>query len=373
MDELYDYRIFVTTLDILSQELLFSPMLTYPIVIGVDAREKLADFLRESTYSKILVIADDHTYKLCYPKLQDYLPPHEAIHIPPGELFKNLETCVGVWSKMTQLAMDRKALCINLGGGVIGDMGGFIASLYKRGMDFIQVPTTLLSQVDASVGSKLGVDFMKYKNHIGLFNDPQGVYIWPGFLDTLSDRELASGFAEVIKHHLIADTHAWESLKEIRDLRSIDFGALISHSVEIKKRIVIEDPFEKGARKSLNFGHTIGHAIESMRLETDAALLHGEAIAIGMICEGFLSREAGLISTQDLESIIEIVSQHFPSTQFADSELPEIVNRAFNDKKNEGSKIMCTFLDGIGNFKINQEIHADQIKNSLSFYNELKR
>lgn len=346
-------------------------MLSYPIHIGDDARERLSDFLKDKSYSQILVIADTHTHELCYPKLRDYLPPHEVIHLPPGELFKNLETCVGVWNKMTQLAMDRKGLCINLGGGVIGDMGGFIASLYKRGMDFVQVPTTLLSQVDASVGSKLGVDFMKYKNHIGLFNDPQGVFIWPGFLDTLSDRELASGFAEVIKHHLIADKAGWSALKDVRDLRSLNFGELISHSVEIKKRIVIEDPFEKGARKSLNFGHTIGHAIESMRLETDAALLHGEAISIGMICEGFLSREAGLITTQDLVGIIETVSKHYPSTKFSDSEFPEIIDRAFNDKKNEGAKIMCTFLDGIGGFKINQEIKEQQIEEALEFYNDM--
>jgi len=346
-------------------------MLNYPIHIGADARGKLSEFLRGSNYSRILVLTDDNTHELCYPKLRDYLPVHEVIHIPPGELHKNLNTCVGIWNKMTELAMDRKALCINLGGGVLGDMGGFVASLYKRGIDFIQVPTTLLSQVDASVGSKLGVDFMKFKNHIGLFNDPQGVYIWPGFLNTLSDRELASGFAEVIKHHLIADQTAWINLKQVRNLRTLDFATLIKHSVGIKKKIVEEDPFEKGARKSLNFGHTIGHAIESMRLETEEALLHGEAISIGMICEAFLSREAGLITTKELVEIIELISVHYPSTRFAASEFDEIIERSFNDKKNEGSKILCTFLDGMGGFKVNQEISAKQIEEAIEFYNDM--
>ncbi|MEL6254549.1 MAG: 3-dehydroquinate synthase [Bacteroidota bacterium] len=348
-------------------------MLSYPIHIGADGREKLGEFLRNSDYSQILVLADENTYELCYPKLRDYLPVHEAIHIPAGEKFKTLETCVGVWSKMTQMAMDRKAIMVNLGGGVIGDMGGMIASLYKRGIDFVQVPTTLLSQVDASVGSKLGVDFMQFKNHIGLFNDPQGVYIWPGFLNTLSDRELASGFAEVIKHHLIADQAGWEELKHIRDLRKLDYTQIIEHSIAIKQRIVEEDPFEKGARKSLNFGHTIGHAIESMRLETEAPLLHGEAISIGMICEAFLSREAGLIDTKALVSIIELISNHYPSTNFSAAEFDDIIARALNDKKNEGKKIMCTFIDGIGQFKINQEISDGDIEESLEFYNDMAK
>lgn len=348
-------------------------MLNYPIHIGSAAIEQLQAFLNSSQYSRILLLADDNTYEVCYPKLRDYLPVHEVVHIPAGEKFKTLETCVGVWSKMTQLAMDRKAILLNLGGGVIGDMGGMIASLYKRGIDFVQIPTTLLSQVDASVGSKLGVDFMQYKNHIGLFNDPQAVFIWPEFLDTLSDRELASGFAEVIKHHLIADKKGWEDLKKIRDLRSIDFTTIIKHSVAIKQRIVEEDPFEKSARKSLNFGHTIGHAIESMRLETEAPLLHGEAISIGMICEAFLSKEAGLLNNQELASIIELISHHYRSTHFSSSEFEDITSRALNDKKNEDKKILCTFIEGIGQFKINQEISAADIEESLEFYNDMAK
>lgn len=214
---------------------------------------------------------------------------------------------------------------------------------------------------------------MQFKNHIGLFNDPQGVYIWPGFLNTLSDRELASGFAEVIKHHLIADQAGWEELKHIRDLRKLDYTQIIEHSIAIKQRIVEEDPFEKGARKSLNFGHTIGHAIESMRLETEAPLLHGEAISIGMICEAFLSREAGLIDTKALVSIIELISNHYPSTNFSAAEFDDIIARALNDKKNEGKKIMCTFIDGIGQFKINQEISDGDIEESLEFYNDMAK
>ena len=226
----------------------------YPIVIEEGALAQLPDLIGTINPSQIMVFVDTHTQAYCYPLLREYLPSHELFSIPPGEIHKNLTTCTGMWDVLTQKGFDRKGLVINLGGGVLGDMGGFVAATFKRGIPFIQVPTTLLSQVDASVGGKLGVDFHSFKNHIGIFQNPEAVLIHPGFLTTLPQEELRSGFAEVIKHHLIADKDAWKQLIVNKELNSLDFTSLIRHSVAIKSSIVEQDYKESGARKALNFG-----------------------------------------------------------------------------------------------------------------------
>lgn len=347
-------------------------MVDYPIHIGQDALEVLSQQFSDAT--QILVLVDEHTRAFCYPHLAPYLPEHHVVEILSGEIQKHLETCINVWQAMTDHAFDRKGLVLNLGGGVIGDLGGFVASTYKRGVKFIQIPTTLLSQVDASVGGKLGVDFQGYKNHIGLFNEPQGVYIYPPFLKTLPEQELRSGFAEVIKHHLIADGANWPKLKPLNNIEVLvqqDFEALIAHSVEIKKQIVLEDPYERGARKALNFGHTLGHAIESSFLNTDQPLLHGEAIAIGMICEAYLSVQRGLLSKEALKEIEDLILPLYGHVAISQTLFETISNWAKNDKKNANRKILCTFLEGIGQFKINQEINAEDIASALNYYNAL--
>ena len=345
-------------------------MISYPIEIGETALRQLQSLLQSSTYSQLLVLVDEHTHALCYPILAPLLPPHTVFSIPSGEQHKQLDTCTRIWERMTELSMDRNGLVLNLGGGVIGDMGGFVARTYKRGIDFVQIPTTLLSQVDASVGSKLGIDFKGFKNHIGLFHDPVGVYIYPPFLNTLSDRELASGFAEVVKHHLIADGEAWKHLQSTTNIRSLDLPALIKHSIQIKSRIVESDPFEKGARKSLNFGHTIGHAIESHLLESSNPLLHGEAIAIGMICESKISQESGLLSEQELSAITQLFLRLYPRIQAEQAPTDAIYARTINDKKNESGQVLCTLLNGIGQFVVNQAISQSQIAHAMEYYFE---
>ncbi|MEL6675915.1 MAG: 3-dehydroquinate synthase [Bacteroidota bacterium] len=342
--------------------------LPYPIEIGTEVLRALADLLATRPYSQLLVLMDHHTEADCYPKLKPFLPAHEAYSIPPGEQAKHLGTCQMIWEKMTELAFDRNGVVLNLGGGVIGDMGGFVASTYKRGVDFIQIPTTLLSQVDASVGSKLGIDFQGYKNHIGLFNDPQAVIIYPDFLETLSDRELHSGFAEVLKHYLIADKEAWEEVCKGGALREMDLAEMIRRNVEIKSRIVAEDRLEREARKALNFGHTIGHAVESQMLESDAPLLHGEAIALGMVSEAFISKERGLISAEALAQITKVIRRYYPHRVDATTPVEAIYDRALNDKKNSGGKILCTLLSGLGSYVVNQEIDASDIANGLLYY-----
>jgi len=317
-----------------------------------------------------LVLVDENTGRDCYPLIQTHLPEHQCFEITAGEIHKNLDTCQMVWQKMTDLNFDRKGIMLNLGGGVIGDMGGFIAGTYKRGIDFIQIPTTLLSQVDASVGSKLGIDFNGYKNHIGLFQNPVGVYIDPAFLKSLSDRELRSGFAEVIKHHLIADKGAWQKLKVQKDSKQWDFAELIDHSVKIKAGIVEQDPFEQGARKALNFGHTIGHGIESHFLETDKPLLHGEAIAIGMLTESFIAFQRGLLTEEEfleIENYLQAVYQAYP---FSSTHFDAIYKRCLNDKKNINQQIMCTLLEGIGKFLVNQAIQREEVLAALAYYQQ---
>ncbi|MGZ4158944.1 MAG: 3-dehydroquinate synthase, partial [Bacteroidia bacterium] len=262
----------------------------YSVFVTNDISKEINRFFKTSKnkYSKIFILVDENTLKFCYPQLVEKIEPFEhaeIIEIDSGEESKTIEVCVQIWSALSEYGADRKSLFVNLGGGVIGDMGGFIASTFKRGMDFINIPTTLLSQVDASVGGKVGVDMNHFKNEIGVFNDPSAVFINLNFLNTLDKRQILSGFAEIIKHALIADVNYWAKVRTADFANFDSFDELVKTSVYIKNTIVLEDPKEKGIRKVLNFGHTVGHAVETFFLEQDSKkhLLHGEAIAIGMI------------------------------------------------------------------------------------------
>ena len=330
------------------------------------------NFFEKKTFSKIAILVDRNTERDCLPLLLDTLgnfDPH-LISIQSGEFFKNIDTCQLIWKKMLDFQLDRKSLLINLGGGVIGDMGGFCAATFKRGISFVQIPTTLLSMVDASVGGKLGIDLGGIKNSIGVFRDPEEVWIDPFFLNTLPIREVRSGFAEMIKHALIADIAQWESLKIIRDLNDMEWPTWIEQSVEVKKRVVMEDPFEKGLRKILNFGHTIGHAIESIYLKKENPLLHGEAIAIGMICETFLSNKICGLSEDALSAICEYILHHFGHHTIEEKNFGEIINLMGNDKKNEGDRINFALLKEPGKAVYDIFVDNNDILESLSFYNK---
>ncbi|MFC3415061.1 3-dehydroquinate synthase [Algoriphagus hitonicola] len=270
-----------------------------------------------------------------------------------------MKTCSEIWEKMTELALDRKALILNLGGGVLGDMGGFCASIYKRGIRFINMPTTLLSQVDASVGGKLGVDFQGFKNHLGVFNEPEVVLISSKFLRTLPKQELRSGFAEVIKHGLIQDRAYFDSLN-FQNWDQNDWTSLISHSVEIKKQVVQEDPKELGLRKILNFGHTLGHALETFYLNGPKHLLHGEAIAAGMICEAWLSAEKTGLAKKELFEIAEKLIQVYGKIEIESSEWEAILELCLQDKKNEGKTILFSLLQSIGSCTYNIPVSREK-------------
>lgn len=343
-------------------------MNAYPIFIGNDSLKEFKQWVATRSHSQVMVLMDTNTELHCYPKLLPFLPPHVSFTILPGEVHKNLRTCELIWETLTAHKFDRKALVINLGGGVLGDMGGFAAATYKRGLDFVQIPTTLLSEVDASVGGKLGIDFHGFKNHIGLFQEPQAVVIWPPFLETLPFEELRSGFAEVIKHHLIADSAGWQVLQKEADLTKINWEALIRHSVQIKSKIVASDFTESGARKALNFGHTIGHAIETHRLGTEGHLLHGEAIAIGMIAEAFVSYKQKLLSATALESISAYILSHFPKVAIETVELPAVLSNMYQDKKNVGGEVRCTLIEGLGGFLVDYVLGEEEVREGIAYY-----
>jgi 3-dehydroquinate synthase len=335
------------------------------IIIGKDALEALVVKIEELDPSQILVLSDENTSEKCYPRVAPILPKHAHHRIPAGERFKNLDTCRFIWQVLTSRRFDRHGLVINLGGGVLGDMGGFAAATYKRGLRFIQVPTTLLAMVDASVGGKLGIDFNNFKNHIGLFGEPESVIIWPEFLHTLPEKELRSGFAEVIKHCLIADREAWGKQVCLANWKDQDWTAVIRHSVAIKADIVGRDMRETGDRMALNFGHTIGHAIESYRLGSGSALMHGEAVALGMMAESWLSKEAGLISKEDFEAIKAYLRGIYTEVTFNNTYPDELWELALQDKKNRGGKIRCTFIEGPGSFRVKQEVSKSSFMESL--------
>lgn len=346
-------------------------MLPDNILFSDQPSDDLLAFLDKKKYSKLVVLTDENTATYCYPLLQKQLPEHAMITIKAGEEAKNLETCTVVWQGMTDLALDRHAATIVLGGGVLGDMGGFCAATYKRGIDFILVPTTLLAQADASIGGKLGIDFNHFKNHIGVFQQPALTLLHSGFLKTLPEAELRSGFAEVIKHTLISDKAMWEIISQ-RSLHEQMWNELVRHSVEFKARVTTEDPKEKGLRKILNAGHTVGHAVESYLLGSGHRILHGEAIAIGLIAENYIARQKGFLPDADLQSTSAYILSIYKKVDLNDGQIMKIAQLTIQDKKNRGNKILSVLLEGIGRARWDCEISLDDVKGALSFYRSLQ-
>jgi 3-dehydroquinate synthase len=337
--------------------------------------EQLSSLIAARLYSRLFVLCDSNTIEHCLPLLQHAMPEFalNIIVIPDGELHKNIETCQIIWKALMDGQADRKSLLINLGGGVIGDMGGFCAATFKRGMDFVQIPTTLLSQVDASIGGKLGIDFQNIKNSIGVFSNPSAIFIDTRFLNTLSKRELKSGYAEILKHSLIADAAQWFSLSKNTNLDVMDWNEIIPNSLVVKQRIVEQDPFEQNIRKGLNFGHTVGHALESLALNGATPLLHGEAVAEGMMVEAYLSHRLGQLSEQDLNQIVLYIKALYqPLHRFVHSDFEILYALMLQDKKNEGDKIMFTTLRGIGAFEYNAQCSKALVMNGLKWYLELR-
>lgn len=344
------------------------------ITILNDNFSQLNEFLHEKSFSKIFILVDENTHEYCLPVLLGNMETDlgfEILEIEAGEEMKNIQTANQLWEILTEMQADRKALVINLGGGVITDMGGFVASTYKRGIQFINIPTTLLSMCDASIGGKTGIDLMHFKNMVGTFTFPEQIFIYPKFLETLPFKELRSGFAEMLKHGLIADQAHWENLVHINKLDTESVTPYIETSMNIKQNVVDQDFHEKNIRKTLNFGHTIGHAIESLCLSQGNPILHGEAVAAGMICEAHLSYLEGLLSEEDAKVIIESIQKYYPYLDISDFKDEDIFALLLNDKKNVDSKINFSLLSGIGTCIFDHQSSQKNIIESLNFYRNL--
>jgi len=343
----------------------------HEVHIGALAQAALNQHIAKNNYSKIFLLVDGNTKKYCLPPLLEKLEfSFDAqFEIPPGEEHKHIQTCLGVWEGLSRCDADRKSLLVNLGGGVLTDLGGFVASTFMRGIDFINIPTTLLSMVDASVGGKTGVDLGSLKNQIGLINQPRLVLVFPGFLSTMDPRELRSGHAEMLKHGLIRDAEYWKGLQ---DPTAFTRAEAIQRSIAIKNEVVLEDPREMGLRKILNFGHTLGHAIESHFLQRQdrKTLLHGEAIAIGMILEAYLSHELTGLPRLSLEEIKQTFMDHYERVAFGPQDIAAIIKLLKHDKKNSHGEINFVLLRAIGQAVTDIKVPGELFQKAFDYYGE---
>ncbi len=346
---------------------------TYAVHFNQRAYDAINVHLAGTAYSKIFILVDENTKRDCLADFKYRIQgdfDFGILEIESGERQKTISTCTQMWEALSEGDADRKSLLINLGGGVITDMGGFVASTFKRGIAFINVPTTLLAMVDASVGGKTGVDLGPLKNQVGVINQPEMVLIISDFLKTLNQRQLQSGFAEMLKHGLIRSYAYWDTLKTNADFTNMD--RLIYDSVTIKNEVVLQDPTEQHLRKILNFGHTLGHAVESYFLESKSreTLLHGEAIAIGMILEGYLSKELTGLPETELEDIKTTFLDRYPKTEFSEADIETIVSLLKFDKKNSHGNINFVLLEKIGVPVIDVKIPYELFGRAFAYYTE---
>lgn len=347
------------------QEVLFTPHIC----------ETLTDVLSRYTYDKLFVLTDENTRKYCLPLLEGCQPLKTAmqITIPAEDTHKNLESLSFVWMALSRSGATRKSFLINLGGGMITDLGAFAASTFKRGIAFVNVPTTLLGAVDAAVGGKTGINFNGLKNEIGVFNSARAVVIGTEFFKTLSSENLLSGYAEMLKHGLISDKESYDRLVAM-DMQRPDMSkllALLEESVKVKERVVAEDPFEKGLRKALNLGHTVGHAFESMSHERGTPVMHGYAVAWGLVCELLLSHMQLGFPIERIRQLAAFVLEDYGAFQITCKDYDRLYELMTHDKKNESDDVNFTLLFDVGEVKINCTADKEQIKVALDLYRDL--
>jgi 3-dehydroquinate synthase len=343
----------------------------YDVIVGKNILSNVSGNLNLQAYSSVCIITDEHTKAFVEQILKNLQLKTTIITVPSGDTHKSIDTVQTIWQQMLDAKCDRKTLVINLGGGVIGDMGGFAASTFMRGVNFMQVPTSLLAQVDASVGGKVGINFHGIKNSIGSFQQPVAVLIDVATLASLPDRQFISGFGEIIKHGLIADRSYFDKVtrKKPREFSEEEMMDIISGSVAIKKKIIETDLTENANRKLVNFGHTYGHAIESMSQITDHPLMHGEAVSIGMVAESKLSQALGFLSEKDVQTITAALEHAGLPTHYKVTDKETLFKKMHSDKKNVGGKISWTLLKKIGEGCWDQELPTetiDKIINALS-------
>ena len=345
------------------------------IIISGNLERELALALAECEHDKLFVLADTVTAELCWPVIKDYLVMRGAklIVIGNSDTCKTVGTLTDVWKELGNNGASRHSCLINLGGGMVTDLGGFAASTFKRGINFINIPTTLLAMVDASVGGKTGINFNGLKNEVGVFNDSKYVLLNTAFLDTLDYDNLCSGFGEMLKHALISDGRTWHDLLAF-DLQNPDLPLLqklVAQSVKVKERIVEQDPYEKNIRKALNLGHTVGHAFESWALKKGHPVLHGYAVAYGLVCELYLSVVKTGLPTEVLREAVNYVKAFYSHLSYTCDDYEAFFELMKHDKKNTADGgINFTLLDSIGGIKINQTASKEEIFEALDFYRE---
>jgi 3-dehydroquinate synthase len=345
----------------------------YSIHFNDKGYEILNKHLKTSNYSKIFLLVDENTNLDCVPFFLANIDAdiaYEIFEIESGEDQKNLDICLGLWEGLSEYGADRKSLLINIGGGVITDLGGFVASTFKRGISYINIPTSLLAMVDASIGGKNGIDLGHLKNQIGVINTGEMVVIDTQFLSTLPENQMRSGLAEMFKHGLIASEDYWSKLKNLSQLALDDLNGLIYESILIKKDIVEQDPNENNKRKTLNFGHTLGHAIESYFLNNSdkPEILHGEAVAIGMILASYISTKTVGLSEVKNKDIKSTLLKTFDKVIFEKSDYAPIIDLLKHDKKNEHGNINFVLLKNIGECEINCKVDNELILEAFNFY-----
>lgn len=334
----------------------------------------LATAISECRHDRIFILADEKTARHCLPQIEhfDYLNGAETIVIGQGEENKSIGTLTEIWQNLSRNRATRHSLLINLGGGMVTDIGGFAAATFKRGIDFINIPTTLLAMVDAAVGGKTGINLNGLKNEVGAFCNSRFVIIDTAFLKTLDNENLKSGYAEMLKHGLIGTTEQWAELINY-DLARPDLVMLqrmVRESMEVKHRIVAEDPHEHGIRKALNLGHTVGHAFESFAMTTGKPILHGYAVAYGLICELYLSAIKTGFPTDILRQMVSFIRENYGQMPITCNDYPALVSLMRHDKKNTTGTINFTLLADIGDIRIDQTASEEEIREALDFYRE---
>ncbi len=345
-------------------------------VYSVDnLKQDLSELIKRHSKGKVFLLVDSGSYEYCYPKIKGMSEINEdnVIVIEQGDQNKNIQAISNVWEFLSTHGADRKSTLINLAGGMPCDLGGFAAATFKRGIDFINIPTTLLSQVDASVGGKTGINFHGFKNEIGVFRHAAAVLVDGSFIETQDQENISSGFAEMIKHALIYSLKDWEVIKAF-DILNPDVKALsglVANSIHIKEHFVKADPKEQNVRKSLNFGHTIGHAFESFAMKNNRPILHGYAVAYGMVAELFLGHKFCGFPMKLLHEINAFIERIYGKFSFEEDDFESLYFLMTHDKKNEKNQINFTLLEDIGKIKINQTCTREAIFEALDLYKTL--
>ena len=344
------------------------------VVISGNLERDLVSAISECEHDRIFVLTDETTQQLCWPKIKNFkaLKDCTPIIIKATDTHKNLDTLAEVWQALSNGGATRHSLMINLGGGMVTDLGGFAASTFKRGIDFINIPTTLLAMVDASVGGKTGINFGGLKNEIGVFSDSRFVIINTQFLDTLDHDNICSGYAEMLKHGLISDERTCAELVTF-DLDTPDLSQLqrmVAESIKVKERIVEADPHEHGIRKALNLGHTMGHAFESFAMRRGTPILHGYAVAYGLISELYMSARKTAFPTDRMHQTVRFIRENYGTFNITCDDYPTLIELMHHDKKNTSGIINFTLLGNVGDIRINKTTNEEEQKQALDFFPE---